>query len=62
MIGVIEKAKIADLAPLGNGYFRGQGNYFNRQVRFVVRLTKEGRVLVCQTTSLPANLLMEVLS
>lgn len=63
MIGVIEKTPLASLVPLGNGYFRGQGRYLNRQVRFVVRLTKNGRVLVCKATELPATpALKEVLS
>lgn len=46
MIGVIERTPIADLIPLGNGLYKGQGVSGIREVRFLIRLSKNGQVFV----------------
>lgn len=46
MFGVIERTPIADLIPLGEGLFRGEGESGNQIVRFLIRLGKDGRVYV----------------
>ena len=55
MTGVITATPIAELVPLGNGYFRGERQTANRIVRFVVRLTPNGRVLVSQASERATN-------
>lgn len=55
MIGVIERTPLADLIPLGEGFFKGEGVSGNRHVRFVIRLSKDGRVFVARVTETNRN-------
>jgi hypothetical protein len=50
MIGVIERTPIAELIPLGHGFFKGEGALGHRLVRFVIRLSNDGQVFVIRVT------------